>query len=71
MTVTQMKKWIDGAPYEALLSHWRFAAVGDPYCTGEVGKYFKDALEKKRCAVGNEQHIRTSKSIGWEARRAS
>jgi len=48
MSVTQMKRWIDSASYEALMSHWRHAAPGDAYLTGSVGEYFKEALKTKR-----------------------
>jgi hypothetical protein len=48
-----MKKWIDNAPYEALLSHWRYAHESDPYLQGDIGIYYKEALKKKRLTANN------------------
>jgi len=55
-----MKKWIDNAPYEALLSHWKHAAPGDPYMEGEVGAHFKEALRKKRNGTSDNGHTRST-----------
>lgn len=60
----EMKQWIDNATYKQLLSRWRFAPDGDPIFYGEIGKYYAEAMNKKRDEVGNEEHVRTSKDVG-------
>ena len=60
-----MKNWIDDASYEDLLSKWRFAPVGSPYFQGEIGKYYTKVMAEKRSQVGNTEHVKASKSIGW------
>jgi len=66
MTEEQMKKWIDSASYEELLCKWRFSPVGDPFFQGKMGDYYGDAMRKKREEAGSGEHVRASKSIGWE-----
>jgi len=61
----EMKRWIDEASYEALLTKWRFAVAGDLFFQGEMGKYYSVMLGKKREEVGNSIHVTTSKKIGW------
>ncbi len=61
----EMKVEIDAMGYEAMLSRWRFAPVGDPMFQGEVGAYYKKRMTEKREEVGNGEHVRASKSIGW------
>lgn len=62
------KTWIDSANYESLLSRWRHAPCGDPMFQGDTGKYYAEAMKKKRNEVGHDEHVRASKSIGWDAR---
>jgi len=59
-----MKKWIDNASYESLLSKWRNAPIGSPWFQGEVGQYYAKVMAEKRSQVGNAEHVRASKSIG-------
>ena len=66
MTLEQMKNWIDNASYESLLRKWRFAPTGDPFFQGNIGDYYSYVMAKKRSDVGNEEHVRSSKYIGWE-----
>ena len=61
----EMKDWIDNASYEALLTKWRFAKTGDPFFVGEIGEYFSEKMNAKRNVIGNEEHVRISKKIGW------
>lgn len=65
MTLEQ-KAWIDGASYEDLLSHWRLAPAGDPIFQDEAGDYYQRVLAEKRAQVGDAEHTRISKAIGWE-----
>ena len=58
------KAKIDAKSYESLLSHWRFAAVGDPWFEGETGKYWGERMKELREAGAN--HVGASKHIGWE-----
>jgi hypothetical protein len=60
-----IKSWIDSASYEALLERWRNAPVGDPAFQGAAGAYYRDAMAKKKAEVGQDAHVRASKSIGW------
>ncbi len=64
----KMKAWIDGATYEQLLRRWRFSpAGGDPIFQGEIGQYYSKVMAQKRDEVGPAEHVRASKTIGWEA----
>ena len=62
------KRKIDEMDYESMLSLWRNAPVGHPYFQGDIGLYYKEAMAKKRSNVGNAEHVRASKSIGWNFR---
>ena len=61
----QMKYWIDNASYESLLTRWRFASSGNLFFQGEVGDYYAKVMRCKREEVGDAEHTRVSKSIGW------
>lgn len=61
-----VKKWVDEASYEQLLSRWRFAPVGDSFFQGDNGKYYVKVMAEKREQVGNSGHVAASKSIGWD-----
>ena len=65
MTAAQ-KAWIDSASYEALLRRWRTAPAGDPMFLGECGTYYAEQMRERRKAVGDDEHVRASKAIGWE-----
>ena len=62
----ERKKWIDEMSYEQLLSKWRFAPAGDTLFQGETGEYFAKVMKEKRDSVSNEEHVATSKRLGWE-----
>lgn len=40
---------------------WRFAPLGDPFFSGEVGDYFKEVFAEK-----GGMSTAISKEIGWE-----
>ena len=61
---TRNRAWIDAKSYEELLSHWRFAAVGDPWFQGETGQYWSARMKGLR--DGGADHTGASKRIGWE-----
>jgi hypothetical protein len=61
-----LKNWIDTASYEQLLSHWRFAPVGDPLFQGETGDYYSKVMARKREEVGHNKAVEASKNIEWE-----
>jgi hypothetical protein len=65
MTHDEMKKWIDNATYSQLLSKWRFASSGNPFFQGEIGDYYSKVMREKKEQVGNDEHVKTSKTIGW------
>lgn len=61
------RKYIDGLSYEALLSRWRFAPVGDPWFEGETGQYWSQRMTQERSKPGgDEAHVSASKSLGWD-----
>ena len=64
-TIDEQKEWIDNASYYELLKLWRFAPSGEPKLQGEVGRYYSIMLNQRRDEVGQEEHVRTSKRIGW------
>ncbi len=68
MAEQDMKDWIDNASYEQLLSKWRNAPSGDLFFSGEMGDYYSKAMTKKKEEVGQGEHVRASKSIGWGGR---
>jgi hypothetical protein len=53
--------------YKSLLSHWRFAPVGDPWFTGDRSKYWAERMAQLRDAPGGDAaHVSASKTIGWK-----
>lgn len=59
------KAHIDAMGYEQLLGRWRFAPVGDPWFQGETGKYWGERMSELRAKPGgDEEHVRSSKSLG-------
>ena len=58
------KKHIDRLSYDGLLSHWRFAPIGDPWFQGETGDYWIKRMHELREAGAD--HVRASKTLGWE-----
>jgi len=61
-----LKNTIDGMDYTSMLKKWRNSPVGSPMFQGESGDYFAEVMKKKREEVGNAEHIKASKNIGWE-----
>ena len=64
MTEKEMRDWIRDADYYSLLHKWRFAAPGLPWFQGNVGKYYKKMLIKRRRAVGHSIAAAISKRVG-------
>jgi hypothetical protein len=62
----EQRRWIDSASYESLLSRWRSAPVGDPMFQGDTGDYYARVMAEKRKQVGQAEHVRASKAIGWD-----
>lgn len=60
----QNKKHIDSLSYEALLSRWRFAPVGDTWFQGETGDYWGKRLAELR-NKNPTAAVQTSKTLGW------
>ena len=59
------KDEIDVMSYETMLRLNRFEPLGAELFMGEYGKYFSDSMIKKRKEVGDAEHTRISKEIGW------
>jgi hypothetical protein len=66
MTIIEMKEWIGNATYQQLLEKWRFAPIGSPWFQREIGDYYSIKMAEKRKEVGNAEHTKTSKRIGWD-----
>ena len=62
----EMKRWIDTASYQQLLSRWRFAPVGSPWFRGAVGEYYSEIMAKRKAELEPGEHAATSKRIGWD-----
>jgi len=62
----ELKAQIDAKSYEALLSRWRNAPIGDKIFQGESGEYWGKRMSEVRSQVGNDQYVAASKSIGWD-----
>jgi hypothetical protein len=60
------KIWIDTASYLDLFRRWRFAPAGDPILRGATGAYYAAVMAQRRKEVGDAEHTRISKLIGWE-----
>jgi len=61
------KAIIDEKSYIDLLSHWRFAPVGDPWFQGETGEYWKKRMQELRAQPGGQEiHVKASKDLGWD-----
>jgi hypothetical protein len=58
------KAYIDKLSYQALLSSWRFAQVGDKWFQGETGDYWGKRMRELR--EQGADHVGASKAIGWE-----
>jgi len=60
------KAYIDNMDYESLLSQWRYAPIGDRWFQGETGTYWgKRMTELRSKPGGTSEHVRASKSVGW------
>ena len=57
------KAHIDSLSYYGLLSHWRFAPVGDPWFEGETGEYWAKRLAEKRQET-LDNGVSDSKALG-------
>ena len=62
----QQKQWIDSASYEQLLRRWRESPIGSDQFNGDTGEYYSKIMAEKREQVGDDEHVRASKSIGWD-----
>lgn len=59
--------WIKNATYEQLLRKNRFASIGDSMFIGELGTFFMKTMKVKKQDLTNEEQVKISKKIGWEA----
>jgi hypothetical protein len=59
---------IDSLNYEGLLSHWRFAAAGDPWFQGETGAYWQQRMTEQR-AKEPDSGASASTRLGWDRER--
>lgn len=61
----ETKKRIDSMSYESMLALWRTAPIGHPLFLGKTGDYYAEVMKQKRAKVGDAEHVRASKNIGW------
>lgn len=66
----EMRKWIDVAGYETLLTRLRFAPVGDKLFAGEAGQYYKAALKRRAREIGIVSEAAISQRVGWVTKAA-
>lgn len=65
MKLTEKNKaHIDSLSYEELLSHWRYAPIGDQWFNGDTGGYWAKRMAELRSA--GAAHVGASKRIGWD-----
>jgi zona occludens toxin (predicted ATPase) len=62
----KMKEIIDKMDYETMLGKWRYAPVGDPMFTGEVGDYFTKRMREFQDQKTDVEKVTASKNVGWE-----
>lgn len=48
MMTYKTKNKIDSMDYQSMLELWRFAEIGHPYFTGEIGDYFSQSMSLKK-----------------------
>ncbi len=60
------KKLIDDMGYESMLQLWRTAPSGHYMFMDDVGIYYQKVMTKKHKEVGDREHTRASKAIGWK-----
>ncbi|KKK84514.1 hypothetical protein LCGC14_2782590, partial [marine sediment metagenome] len=53
--------------YEEMLRLGRNVPIGDPMFQGKTGQYFSERMQKLKAEVGQAEHVRISKSIGWNS----
>ncbi len=63
MNEKEMKNWIDKANYQELLRKWRYKPTGSPWFSGDVGKYYAAAMDKKKAETPLGERVRASKAI--------
>jgi hypothetical protein len=62
--INQLNK-IDSMDYQSMLELWRFAEIGHPYFTGEIGDYFAQSMSRKKSELDSGECSAISKAIGW------
>lgn len=66
MVNEKTQRQIDAMDYHSMLQLWRDAELGNPLFEGEVGAYYAKVMFEKRKMISDEEHVRTSKIIGWK-----
>ena len=59
----ERKAYIDHLSYDALLSRWRHAPIGDQMFQGDSGEYWSRRMQELRQRGAG--HVAASKSVGW------
>jgi len=62
----QDKAYIDGLTYIEMFRRWRFSTSGDSLFQGDTGEYFNQVMAVERERIGEAEHTRISKAIGWD-----
>ncbi len=67
MELTEKNKMIiDSHDYYSILKKWRFDSLDSEWFQGETGKYWLKRMSELRKQIGEQEHIKTSKQIGWD-----
>jgi hypothetical protein len=61
-----LKQKIDAMDYHSMLQLWRTSPLGNPLFEGDVGIYYAEVMKKKHNEIGQDEHVRISKIIGWK-----
>jgi hypothetical protein len=64
MEESEMKKWIDEASYEELLTRLRFEPTGAPWFQNSTGDYYAEIMHQKGSALSTEERVQISKRVG-------
>ena len=56
---------IKAAPYEELLYEWRFAPIGAPMFSSDVGPFLEMILERRTKETSPSRKVEVDMRIGW------
>ena len=69
MIDVKIKHKIDCMSYYQLLKTWRFVSCENSMFEGETGRYYARVMAKRRCEIGEPEHVRVSKLLGFDGQK--